>query len=84
MKLKTILKYILFFTSLYLVASCTMSISKTCTQSATVVEIGGCGKSSCGVRLSTGYKSDMVNPIIGERVCVSHENHFDFKLIKGL
>lgn len=34
-----------------------------------VVEIGGCNRSSCGVRLSDGSTYNMSAPVLGEEVC---------------
>jgi hypothetical protein len=35
----------------------------------TIVAIGGCNKSSCGVRLSDGTVTHIITPVIGQQIC---------------
>lgn len=59
----------MFFTSTLLMVT-TLILFKTGEERcAKVVEIGGCNKSSCGVRMSNGAIERMGAPVIGEELC---------------
>lgn len=75
-------KLIIFLSMLYLVASlATSTMEVRCAEYSEIVEIGGCNKYECGVRLKNGRISRQSTPVIGQIICLRNETIGEFKFL---
>lgn len=75
------IKFIVFIIALYFLLSALNSTETWCVERTEIIEIGGCNRNSCGVRLKNGTITERAAPVIGESICLKHQSNFDFKMI---